>query len=185
MKTAFAVALLALVMLFVGVGCTGENGKEGQNYIRCTYDYGRSLDSWYFSSYAVYYTNTYYLVGAGTYSWSYQLSSSTTTVWNNGTVVLTANPGEKGGPFYKKGADGATKYNTLNFGWSRATLTKPDLEIVGVSVLKNRYNSEGGFTSGQSKEVVEFDPTLPIITQIDTVDGFIAEWKYQRREVTK
>jgi len=150
---------LVLAMLLL-IGCTGDNGNDGPVYARYSIN---SAVTRYWDNCSAALSYSYSQTSAGTYSFDFDRGSYT----YYGTFTLIANPGEKGGPFYKKGDDGAPRYYTINVGSSSLWLSKE------VSDLQK--STVGAPTP--------FDPTLPIFTRADTLEGQIVVWQYQEREI--
>lgn len=153
--------IVVLVMVLLCVGCTGENGGPGAVYLR--YSWGSNITQ-YWDDVPMPLSTSYYQVAAGTYSFDY--TSTTYRVW--GTFTLVAYDGEKGGPFWKKGKDGDSRYYTVHIGASSLYLSKPS------NLLKSITGSP-----------VAFDPLLPIRMRADTTEGTIVLWRYQEQELNK
>ena len=159
MKNIFVVMTLTLVLLLVG--CTGENGQPGDVYLR--YSWGSSLESYWDTTPFSTISSSYRQLPPGTYSYDYE--TTTHYVW--GTFTLVANDGEKGGPFFKKGSDGADRHYTAYIYSSYLSLSKPSVSNV---FNKRVFGKEH-----------QFDSSLPIHTRADTTEGAIIIWRYQER----
>jgi len=154
-----SVAMVAILLL--SNGCTGDNGNDGAVYARYSIN---SAVTRYWDNCSAALSYSYSQTSAGTYNFDFDRGGYT----YYGTFTLVANAGEKGGPFFKKGKDGTDRYYTINVGSSSLWLSKQ-------SDILNKI--EGTPTP--------FDPTLPVITRADTVEGAIVVWEYQVRATQK
>jgi len=149
--------LVAMMMLLL-VGCTGDPGSDGAVYARYSIN---SAVTRYWDNCSAALSYSYSQTSAGTYSFDFDRGS----YYYYGTFTLVANPGEKGGPFYKKGADGSPRYYTINVGSSSLWLSKEVTDLQKSTV----------------GAPIPFDPNLPIFTRADTLEGTIVVWRYQQK----